>query len=411
MAKPVHIPKPLASRILELVQSLLVLRDSIEKVRSGNLHQFIPIYGQLRALLFEKAKGNKSLLIDLANILKQPLELWCMKPAEAEHFPALVLSMSGFPVSIHQQFPEQEKVTIEKFLKHKFLYYKKQHYSVSEVITYFANYAGGAHFATKVKSDFAEVLAINIGNFNAQSGLFNFLLQIAEVIYELSIRLIKRLNDIEIHLTAFIPSQDITSLKYIFDTRYPDTPMRASVIVNQERRIIFRVVGINGMGAQVVSDRLIDFTKAHYFIFSYQIDKKLTMNMQISIDGEIFGEMNFQFPVFFVNDLVAHETFYNRAVDDEKTGLKYAFAFLGLVDPESSFIEKYRVIVNFYEELKKDDLMLVVYTENDYAYSKPGTTNLTLPSGVYKSSLKKLQDGDWSKPPPKEEAEMPEAHK
>ena len=225
-----------------------------------------------------------------------------------------------------------------------------------------------------------------------------FLLQIAEVIYELGLRLLKRLNDIEIHLTAFIPNQDINSPKYIFDTRYPDTPMRASVIINQEQRIIFRVAGVDGTIVQVASDRLIDFTKAHYFIFSYQIDKKLITNMQISIDGEIFGEVNFLFPIFFVNDLIAHETYHNRAIDDEKTGLKYAFAFLGIVDPESSFLEKFRVIVNFYEELKKDDQMLIIYTENDYAYSNPGTTNLTSVGGFYTSPLRKLLDGDWSKP-------------
>ena len=123
MAKPIHIPKPLALRIRELIQSLLVLRDAIEKVSGGHFHQFIPIYGQLRALLVEKSKGNKSLLIDLANIVRQPLELWCMKPVEPEQFPALVLCMSGFPVSLHQQLPGQEKISIEKFLKHKFLYY------------------------------------------------------------------------------------------------------------------------------------------------------------------------------------------------------------------------------------------------------------------------------------------------
>jgi len=387
MAKPIHIPKPLALRIRELIQSLLVLRDAIEKVSGGHFHQFIPIYGQLRALLVEKSKDNKSLLIDLANIVKQPLELWCMKPVEPEQFPALVLCMSGFPVSLHQQLPGQEKISIEKFLKHKFLYYKKQHYTVSDVITSFANQAGGAHFSTQIKSDFAEILNFNL---NGQPGLVNFLLQIAEVTYELGLRLLKRLNDIEIHLAAFIPDQDIISPKYIFDTRYPDTPMRASVFINQERKIIFRVTGIDGTTVQVVSDRLIDFTKAHYFCFLYQIDKKLSTNVHISVDGEIFGEVSVPFPIFFVNELRVHETYHNRSVDDEKTGLKYAMICF-------AFIERYRVFVHIYEMLK-DDAEPVVYLENNYAYSKPGTTDLTMKDRVYKSTLRKLREGDWNMP-------------
>lgn len=52
------IPKFLGDRIQELLQALQVIRDSIEAVRQGKLHQIIPVYGQLRALLSEKSKGN-----------------------------------------------------------------------------------------------------------------------------------------------------------------------------------------------------------------------------------------------------------------------------------------------------------------------------------------------------------------
>lgn len=396
MAKPIHIPKPLAIRTLELIQGLLVLRDSIEKIKKGgrNAHQFIPIYGQLRALLYEKSKKNKSLLLDLAKILKQPLELWCMRPADVENYPALVLCVSGFPVSVYQQFSQQEKITIENFLNHKFLYYNKQHYTVSDVINYFANHAGGAHFATKIRSDFSEILSLNI---DGQPGLFNFLLQIAEVTYELGLRLLKRLNDIELHLAAFIPEQDINSPKYIFDTRYPDTPMRASVLINQDRKLLFRVTGIDGVTVQVASDRLIDFTRSHYFSFLYQIDKKLSTNISISVDGETFGEVSFPFPIFFVNEFRVHETFHNRAVDDEKAGIKYAMICFAVTDPEFSFIERYRVFVHIHEMIQ-DDAEPVVYLENSYAYSKPGTTDLTLMGDFYKSSLRKLREGDWNKP-------------
>jgi hypothetical protein len=66
-----------------------------------------------------------------------------------------------------------------------------------------------------------------------------------------------------------------------------------------------------------------------------------------------------------------------------------------VTDPEFSFIERYRVFVHIYEMLK-DDAEPVVYLENNYAYSKPGTTDLTMKDRVYKSTLRKLREGDWS---------------
>ena len=62
------IPKPLGFRIQELMQSLQVIRDSLGAVRQGRLHQIIPVYGQLRALLSEKSKGNHPLLLDIAKL-------------------------------------------------------------------------------------------------------------------------------------------------------------------------------------------------------------------------------------------------------------------------------------------------------------------------------------------------------
>lgn len=400
MSTPLHIPKPLPHRVQELIQSLLVLRDCIEQVRSGKLHHFIPIYGQLRALLIEKAKENKSLLIDLASILKQPMDIWCMGPAGPEEILMspeweALFNVSGFPISLHQQLPAQKLISIEEFLDHKIIYYEKQHYKTSEIISFFANNAGGSHYSTKVKKDFAQMLTIGL---NGQPVLINFLLQIAEVTYDLGLRVLKRLNDIEIHLAAIIADQEVKGNMFLFDTKYPDTPIRASIVLTTDKSIAFQVTGLDGLRTHVVTHRLIEFSKPHYIVFLHQIDNKLNTNMKILVDGENYGEQTFNAPCFFVNELRAHITYHNRSIDEENTGAQWAMFSLAMTDSEGSLTDRSRLFVHFADLITDEEKSGVVYMQNGYSCAKPGTTDQELIGGYFWSSLGRVSKGDWDDP-------------
>lgn len=407
MPKPLHLPKPLSHRMQELIQSLLVLRDCMSEIRSGKSHHFIPIYGQLRSLLIEKSKKNKPLLIDLASILNQSMDIWCTRSAGPDSFPmpaewkaAMKFNVSGFPVTVHQQFPSQTLISMEKFLDHKILYYNEQHYKTSEIIAYFANYAGGSHYATNIKKDFAEILSFGL---NGQPALTNFLLQIAEVTYELGLRLLKRLNDIEIHLAAFIPEQEIEANKYLYDTEYPNSPARASIILRNDKSIVFFVSGINNFNVQVTTNRLIDFTKPHYFVFLHELDRNLNSKMSIIVDGEKYGDTTHPFPCMFINELQSHETYHNRSTKEDNTGAKFAMFSLAITDPEGSITDRSKIFIHFSKLLDDDDKSGIIYMPEGYSYSKPGTTNQELSGDFFWSNLGKVSTGDWKIPDKKNE--------
>ena len=402
MANPLHIPKPLPHRVQELIQSMLVLRDCIEHVRSGKFYHFIPIYGQLRALLIEKSNKNKPLLVDLASILKQPMNIWCMGPAGPDEMPmpeewkaAMVFNVSGFPVSLHQQLAAQKLISIEELLEHKIIYYDKHHYKTSEIIGFFANNAGGSHYSTKIKKDFAQMLTIGL---NGQPVLINFLLQIAEVTYELGLRVLKRLNDLEIHLAAIIGEQEVEGNRYLFDTKYPDTPMRASIVLRNGNGIVFQVTGLDGTRTQVVTNRIMALKTPHYIVFLHQIDNKLRTKMKILVDGETYGEFVFDAPCFFVNELRAQITYHNRSVDEDNTGAKWAMFSLAMTDPEGSVTDRSRLFVHFSELLSDDEKSGVVYMSDGYSHAEPGTTNQELVGNFFWSRLGRVAKGDWSDP-------------
>lgn len=402
MADHLKIPKPLPHRMQELIQSLLVLRDCIAAVKAGNLHHFVPIYGQLRALLIEKAKNNKPLLLDLASTLKQPMDIWCTGEAgqelagvPPEWKEAMVFNAFGFPVSLHQQYTGQEMTSIEKFLERNIVYYAKRHYKAADIIGFFANNAGGAHYAPNIAKDFAQMLTIGL---NGQPVLVNFLLQIAEVTYALGLRVLKRLNDTEIHLAVVIREQKNEGVGFLFDTRYDATLMRASIVMQQESRIVFRVVGVDGFQVQVATNRLIDFTKPHYMVFLHQIDDKLNTRMSIMVDGERFGETVVNTPCFFVNELRAHTSYINRSLDKENTGAEWAMFSLAITDPEGSFTDRSRIFVEFANMISDEKKSGVVFGHDGFAYKKPGITNQELGGNFFWSDLGKVSQGHWDAP-------------
>jgi hypothetical protein len=70
--------KRLGDRIADLMLSLQVVRDALDGAHLGRMHQLIPLYGQLRALLSDRSKGNKPLLLDVSDQLGHPLYFFAM---------------------------------------------------------------------------------------------------------------------------------------------------------------------------------------------------------------------------------------------------------------------------------------------------------------------------------------------
>lgn len=158
MSAPVMVPKDLGYRVLELLGSLRVIQDSLQLVRAGRVHQLIPVYGQLRAILRERRRGSKPLLLDLADELQHDLHVFSMPDVVASPPPitrGLVLHVAGPPFTMMREFPLQEEQKLRDLLDYKLVKYRDKLYSIGDVIEFFANKAGGAHYSKDLPKDFA----------------------------------------------------------------------------------------------------------------------------------------------------------------------------------------------------------------------------------------------------------------
>jgi hypothetical protein len=139
MSAPIMVPKDLGYRVLELLGSLQVIRDSLQLVRAGRVHQLIPVYGQLWAILRERSKGSKPLLLDLADELQHDLRIFSMPDVVASPPPithGLVLHVAGPPFTMRREVPLQEERKLRDLLDYKLIRYRDKLYSVGDLIEF-----------------------------------------------------------------------------------------------------------------------------------------------------------------------------------------------------------------------------------------------------------------------------------
>ena len=405
MSKYKSIRKPLLYRIQELIQSLQVMSDSLEAVKQGRLYQLIPLYGQLRALLSEKSKDNQPLLLTIAEEIGMQLNLYCMSDVDDKDFPSefkqdLVLHLFGFPVSIEQELPGQHIIKLEDFLNRKILFFKGREYrggkySVEEIITFFANRAGGAHFSPDLPKDFAQLLSFGLFG---QPILVQALIQIAEITYHLGLKLLRSLTEFEIHLLAFIPRQELSETGYVFDNKYPDSHMRVYFCLDPGMRPKFGVRDVQGLTSMIGINRIIDWTKSHYFILTLSINDRLQTKLEILVDGETFSGETVSYPLFIINDPLNYMSYYNRSHDNDSAGLSIGFLEMIMFNKDLPLKEKVKLFLHFEELLEQEDLECLYFEKGQYGYLPLGTKDMQdiqLINSPVSWSLLKLLKGEY----------------
>ena len=390
------IPKTIGYRIHELMQSLQVMNDSLEAVRQGRLHQLIPLYGQLRALLSEKRKDNQPLLLSIAKIGMQ-LTFYSMSGVDDKDFPSelkkdLVLHLSGFPASIEQELPGQRLTNLEDFLDHKILLFKERKYTVREIIEFFANKAGGAHFSSDVREDFAQLLSFGLFG---QPILVTALKQIAEVTYNLGLKLLRSQTEFEIHLLVFIPYQELKQEAYVFDYKYPDPPMRIFFRLRPGMKPQFGVTDIQGLTSTVGINRIIDWKRPHHYILVLSINDQLSAKLNILVDGEDMGEVTVPYPLFVVNDPLNYISYNNRSHDNPAAGLNIGYVEMLMFKRDLPLKEKAKLFLHFEELLSQEDLGCRYFAKGQYGYAPPGTKDMELINSPVMWSLLKLLQGEY----------------
>jgi len=381
--RPQQETKPLIMRAIELVRALQIIAYSFQAVRASRIHQLTPLSGQLRALLTERTRRADPLLFELANLLSQPLDVYVMPGTDDLALPDTLqqdamLQLSGLPVTLKQELPAQRKMDLKSFLQHPILKYKGQHYTAKTVIEWFANWTGGAHYSRLIPADFLELLAFDLMGLQPAAVA---LLQVGEAVLSAGRDLLKRLVDIELHCVVAVPALP-TAASFLFDAAYPGASMRWSILVHPTGRMEFRVVGGQGVGAAVLSDGIVDWSRVRHIHAAVTIDDDLTTVIELFLDGLRVGRTRSREPLFVASDPLHYDICHNRAVDGDKQQFSFALITVTMFSREIDPGERAKMFLWCEEQRGDQDRQCVLCEPTSFGRALPGTKDLTMSGTV-----------------------------
>ena len=371
-----QLPKSFGERVRELLQSLQVIRDSIGSVRKGNAYQLIPLYGQMRALLTEKASHNTPLLLDIGEALGDDLTVYAMP--EMDDLPlkkeALVVRMAGFPLELERSLPKQEKTTLPEFLDRSLVLYKGREYTSRDVIEWMANKAGGSHFARKVPRDYAELMSMNLLGLQM---LPQALFQLGEVTLALGARILRRVCQFDLHILLMAPIQSIKKAKVIYEAIYPGSVMAMRIIVQPQMKISVRIDGIEGRGMTIFSQGLISWPGPNHILISNDLSTDLGSEIRITVNGAVNSLAKLSWPLFVPSDPAGYDRLWNKSKGTEEPGLIFGLGEIVMTGGETTPLQRAKMLL-YFDNKREQAQHFLSFTPSSYGSAAPGTRDLQL---------------------------------
>lgn len=327
-----EVRKELGDLVPELLQSLQVVRDSVVLIKGGAEHQVIPLAGQLRALLLEKRRDAHPLLLSVVEALGVDARVHVMPASEEglpEGLPEPIFHLAGFPFSTERELPGQVEIQLKELADRELVRFESRGYSVRDVIKFYADRAGGAHYSKAVPEAFARLLSLNAGHLLATRPMLSTAMrQIGEAVLSVALEAIRQRTDCDwfLHLAVPAPREGAALL----DAAYPGTPMRMTVSLG--KRGLVRVVasGLDRRTVAVESGE-IDWGDDHCLRISLRHDNRLLAHLSLKVDEDIH-EATCSGPVFLESNVRDYDLLVNRGHDGpNREGAILALAELAVV--------------------------------------------------------------------------------
>ena len=190
-----HIRKSRRQLLEELRQALVVIESGLQSAfQTGEQAHFLPVVGQLRALLV--SSGQKPLLLDLARELGFALEFYRI-PLDvldnekwAEVLGPTRIQWTGDSLGPHAEPPLlRQKVTMEAWLASTQVVVGQQRISGEELLRMVANKLGGAHYDPTMPPELAAQAPFRLGGVPS---MYLTLARLGEVVVHLGRVLLER---------------------------------------------------------------------------------------------------------------------------------------------------------------------------------------------------------------------------
>jgi hypothetical protein len=393
----IQIPKSLFERIIDLTNSILIIRDSLESVKNGKKHHLLNIYNQLRALLAEKSKGNPPLLLDIAKKLSYPLTVYYKQKIDFPEVLKPTFEFQSLDLSIDKTSPHQVECSLEEFLEKEIIVFNGKSYRTQELIKTVSNKAGGSHYPEKLPKEVIELFSIflyerspleshGIPNFQALNQL---MIDIASNVLGLGTRLLKTVSEFEIYLQVYFPKQKLDNETYLLDIFHDHLPTRISIVLNKENKFCFNLIDSNNNGTQILIIQETDLAGLFNINFAFGLTNQLKTRIKIEINGKGFFEEDLDFVFTIRNDFESFSTYHNRSKENENAGLSFGMIRF-LVYARYLETSERATVISLLSDLSEED-KVPYFTRGNYGTRKINEKNVTMTGVVKLKALKEIE--------------------
>ncbi len=365
-------------------------------MRAGKDYQIVPLSGQLRALLTDRTRHAKPLLLDLAKQFDHSLSVYATTdvdnaPITPKIADDVLLRFTGIYFSLTRELPEQFQITIEQALERNVVNYQGSRHTLEEVIEFFANRAGGAHYSKIFPREIGELVALSVFGVSPLKGVA---WQVGFVTLRLGMELLRSLTEFEIHFAVTIAKQTLQQPGFLLDAVYPGQLMGHAVYLDPLGRIHFDMQDIVGTRAQLLSNRVVPFDKPFHFSIRHTWTDLLESEFEMTMEGQRAGFGRSARPLFVVAETPGYDILLNRSHQGPNSGLAFCLGDMMMVRV-GSVAQRVGILDEMLKAGDDPETPCVEYEPTEFTHMPPGTVSLPAPDGLRTAKL-----GSYKRPNP-----------
>jgi hypothetical protein len=313
--------KPNVIRVSELIESLQVIKDSLELISKGKAHQFIPIYGQLRSILTEKSKNQTPLLFELADLFNEKLQFYYI-PFEdlPKDLPAVDFHFISPEISCEKKEENQVLIEFKEFLGKDVILFNSRKYNFYFILNALANKFGGSHYANKIENEIAQLFYWTPLN---REILKQIVYQIAKVTIDLGTKVAQKLNRLSLYYSIFLPAQELAEEQYILDYYSKSYEIRYSLVIDRNRFVYLKVIDLLKVPWVLKSQNAISFDKVLNLQIVLGLNKEFKSVFHLVINNEVQIDQQIEQFIPISNEMNFFDCYYNRSYEKADDGLSY----------------------------------------------------------------------------------------
>lgn len=363
---PKHIPKMVYeydakiekifyTRILELYQSLNILKSNLNNIKLGNNYLINSIYGQLRAIMTDKTQRDPPpLLFAISNHFKIETEIFYKNSnfdfSNGPLAAGLLYHLANQSITFNRTSDDQVCCDLNKFLDKEILFFKGHKFSTRTLINDLANKQGGSHYDNSTL-----LYLIELQNFrlNGISVLEDYIVQFTDIVIGNIIKILSNFFDFDMNFRLYLTTRTTKNLAYIIDFQYSLSPINISII-HLKNKLLFKIrdESYNTIQCKINTLFFTIFT-SQLVTINYSIDSNLKPILSIYIGLFRIKRIKFDFPFLLTNDIQGFIMKFNRSQDIINTNYSFGISDFRVYNRILTKYERAQLIIDSHSIVKK----------------------------------------------------------